>query len=91
MCLQGLALTIASLTFALLPPDKGPILLVSLRGNSAWGLLESDTRLMGKGRFPGSLIVTGAHPPFLEALVEHGVLVLPAVPILCGPADSRES
>ena len=90
LALQGLALSIAAALFALLPPDHGPILLVSLGGHGASGLIGPDLRLLGKGRLPGSLVVTGAHPAFMGALLDHEVLILPAVPILCGGAGALE-
>lgn len=89
--LQAAILTFAAIVFALLPPDKGPILLVSLGGHGAAGMIGADLRLIGAGRLPGSLVVTGAHPPFVEALTRHGVLILPAVPMLCGAAGKLES
>lgn len=91
LALQGLILSVAALAFALLPPDKGPILLLSLNGQGAAGLIGPDVKLLGAGRLPGSLIVTGAHPSFVDALTGHAVLVLPAIPLLCGPATGLES
>jgi hypothetical protein len=89
--LQAGILTFAAIVFALLPPDKGPILLVSLSGHSAAGLIGADLRLIGAGRLPGSLVVTGVHPSFTEALFRHGVLIFPVMPILCGGGDKKES
>lgn len=91
LVIQGVALTLAAITFALLPPDKGPILLVSLRGNSASRLVGGDLRLIGAGRLPGSLVVAGERPSFAEALLDDAVLILPAVPLLCGSASELES
>ena len=91
LVLQGLILSVAAFTFALLPPDKGPILLLSLNGHGATGLIGPDLKLLGAGRLPGSLVVTGAHPSFMDALAGHAVLILPAVPLLCGPVTGLES
>lgn len=91
LVVQGIALTMAAITFALLPPDKGPILLVSLRANSASRLVGANLRLVGAGRLPGSLVVAGERPSFMEALVDDAVLILPAVPLLCGSANGLES
>lgn len=88
---QFTAITLAAATFALLPPDKGPILLVALGGESATRLIGPDLRLVGAGRLPRSLVVTGAHPSFAKALFSHGILILPAVPMLCGSVDRLES
>lgn len=89
--LQGAALTLAALAFALMPPRSGPVLLVPMLGHGAAGLLDEDTRLLGSGRFPGSLIIDGEHPSFLSALVDHGVLVISAVPALCGDLPAGKS
>ena len=90
LAVQAGLLTLAALTFAMLPPDKGAVLLVSLTGNSMPALLDTDMRLLGEGRLPGSLIVTGPHPSFLTTLLDHGVLVLPALPVLCGTPQILE-
>lgn len=88
---QLIFVTLAAATFALLPADKGPILLVSLGGASATDMVGADLRLLGAGRFPHSLVVTGKRPSFAEALFGHGVLILPALPMLCGSAGTLES
>lgn len=88
---QFTAITLAAATFALLPPDKGPVLLVALGGENATRLVGPDLRLVRAGRLPRSLVVTGVHPSFAEALVNHGILILPAVPLLCGSVDRLES
>ena len=88
---QLLALTFAALIFALLPPEDGPVLAVSLRPHSAAGLLGTHTQLLGTGLLPGSLVITGDRPSFWAALVDQSVLILPAVPALCGGAETVES
>jgi hypothetical protein len=91
LALQGLILFLATAFFALMPPENGPILLVPLHGHDVVGMMGDDARLLGKGRFPGSLVITGQHPSFVTALLHQGVLVLPAVPVLCGAATTVES
>ena len=89
--MQCLALTLAAITFALLPPDKGPVLLIPLRSHSATRMIGEDLKLLGAGRLPGSLIVTGERPSFTTALFGHAVLILPAVPLLCGSSGNLEN
>lgn len=89
--LQALLLTLAALIFVLLPPEDGPALAVSLRHGSAQGLIGTRTRLLGAGRLPGSLVIAGERPSFWTALVDDAVLILPAVPVLCGGAPTVES
>jgi hypothetical protein len=91
LAVQLMVITLAAITFAMLPPDKGPILLVALGEENATQLVGPDLRLVGAGRLPRSLVVMGLHPSFARALFDHGVLILPAVPMLCGSADRLES
>lgn len=91
LAVQGLFLSAAAFTFALLPPDKGPVLLLSLSGDSPAGMIGPDLKLLGAGRLRGSLVVTGKHPSFMDALASHAVIILPAVPLLCGPVTGLES
>ena len=88
--LQAIILATAALILGLLPAEKGPIMLVSLHGNAAQQMLDEELRLLGKGRFAGSFVVVGRHPGFLDSLVTRGVLVLPALPILCGSGEQQE-
>lgn len=89
--IQSALLLMAAALFALMPPADGPILLVPLHGQGALGMMGEDARLLGKGRFPGSVIISGRHPSFVSALLGQGVLILPALPLLCGSATIVES
>jgi hypothetical protein len=54
-------------------------------------MVGAHTQLLGAGRLPGSLVITGDRPSFWTALVDQSVLILPAVPALCGDASNLES
>jgi hypothetical protein len=88
---QGLLLTIAAIIFALLPAQNAPVLALPLRAESAASLIGAQTRLLGAGRLRGSIVIVGAHPPFWTALIRDSILILPALPILCGSDTSPES
>ena len=87
---QAVILTATALVFAMLAPANGAVLAVPLGGHGVARLIGSDTRLIGQGRLPESLVLAGAHPSFWTALSRDGILILPAFPALCGTISRQE-
>ncbi|MDH7640904.1 hypothetical protein [Sphingomonas oryzagri] len=87
--LIGLQSTIAAATLGwllLAPPAQGQMLLVPLTGTAIQSLparaLHGETRLIGTGPTPGSLIVEGRRDT-LTGLFRHATLVLAVPPGGC--------
>jgi hypothetical protein len=88
---QAALLLLAAPVFAMTPQAGGPVLALPLAGQEATALITADTPLLGHGRLPGSLVLGGARPGFWDALTRHAVLILPALPALCGSSFNQES
>ena len=73
----------------LAPRRDSPVALVPLGSDAARAipdlLAAPDTRLLGRGSMPGSYIVLGKRPSFVEGLLRDGVLILNATAPACGP------
>ncbi|WP_454884826.1 hypothetical protein [Sphingomonas oryzagri] len=87
--LIGLQVAIATVALGwllLAPPARGQMLLVPLTGSASQSLparaLHGETRLIGAGPTPGSLVVEGRRDD-LTALYRHATLVLAVPPGGC--------
>ena len=86
--LASALMVLAALVLA--PRSDQPVALVPLGDGAAKalpGLITSpETLLLARGSLPGSYIVRGERPGFLESLTRHRVLILNATAPGCGPA-----
>lgn len=77
---------LAAIAFA--PPAEGQLLLVPLAGQDAdtltvWAA-DGDTRIVGRGPLPGSLVVQGRAAALAGAALRHATLIVAAPPAACG-------
>ena len=82
-----IALSAIVLGAALLaPPARGTMLAIPLapsaRTVADW-TLSAGARIVGTGRLPGSLIITGSRDRLLIAALRHGALLTAAPDLLC--------
>lgn len=77
---QLLIVAVALFGLTLTPPAQGRMLLVPIAPGSAARLpalaLRGDTLLIGTGRVPGSLIVSGRLSTLVWPMLAHGILPL---------------
>lgn len=70
------------------PPARGAFLLVPLTETAARDVarlaIERDARLIGPGRFGGSLVVQGERGHLLAPMLRRGVMTVAAASFLCG-------
>ena len=75
-------------TFALLPPTRGKMILVPLRLGGEPAMLPlaigSGAMLVGAGPLPHSFVVDGDRAALAARMFPRGVLVLAAPPAGCG-------
>ena len=73
------------------PPAQGRMLLIPIGGGNA-GLaslaLARGALLVGRGPFPGSMVVEGDRARLTRGLFARGIIALAAPPTACG--DTRE-
>ena len=74
------------------PPAQGVMVLVPLTHNASTALprlvFHGDTRLIGQGVIPGSLVVYGRREELALPLLTHAILSLASPEILCGNAGA---
>ncbi|WP_315760420.1 hypothetical protein [Sphingomonas sp. Y38-1Y] len=89
---QSLAVIGGAATLWLAPPAEGAMLLVPAPGASVAALnaaTGAGARLLGAGRLPGSLVVTGRREAIAGAVLAADALVVAARPVLCGKLERR--
>lgn len=87
----ALQLLVVSMTLAAglaMPPRRGEMLLLPLTGKSAGTVaalaLAGGARIVGRGRLPGSLLVSAERGAMLARALPAGIVVLRAGLPLCG-------
>lgn len=70
------------------PPSEGAVLLVPIRAEASGRVLsiaiDHGALLVGRGPFPGSIVVAGRRTAMLSPMLREGVLVFAAPPAGCG-------
>jgi hypothetical protein len=72
-----LVATLLVLLLVVVPPARGPMLVVAL-GDGTAATLTAGTRLVAAGPLPGSLIVDGERATLLPHLMRHGAIAIAA-------------
>jgi len=95
LSLHAATLTVALLGMALWPPRSGAMLLVPLVhqnvGSVAMLARAGGAMLLGKGPFPGSLVVVGDRAQIARQIRTGDVLILASLPTGCGDASMLET
>lgn len=81
------------MVLALTPVRRGTMIVWPVSSTPAKPWLDhlSGVTLLGVGKLPGSLIITGDRNALWPVAIAHRALLLPAVPALCSAAQpSRE-
>jgi hypothetical protein len=88
LILAQLGFGLAIFAALIAPPARGVMLLVPLTHTASAALprlvFRGDTRLIGQGAIPGSLVVYGRRSDLALPLLTHAVLSLASPEILCG-------
>ena len=88
------AISASLLGMALWPPRSGAMMLVPLHQNVASVATlarAGGAMLLGKGPFPGSLVVVGNRAQIARHIPTGDVLILASLPTGCGDASALET
>jgi hypothetical protein len=85
LCFQAVIVTTLMVVLALMPAPRGPMIVLSLSHSAIkpWLDEQSGTTVLGLGRLPGSIIVSGDRDALFPVAVAHHAILLPALPALC--------
>lgn len=84
----ALALAAAALLLPLLPPAEGPMLVMSWGAAPAAIAVANGATLLGKGPWPGSLVVSGSRRRLVPALLAAGGIAVAAPALLCSRTEA---
>lgn len=83
------AICVTPIAVAAIPPERGALLIVSLRGDHGAALAKwaanDGLRLIGAGPIPGSFVVHGSADRARQLATAHDAVVLRAPQAGCGP------
>lgn len=92
LLLQATAAATACAALTLWPPSSGKLLLVPLGGESIGEVAEvalaGGAPLLGRGPFPGSLIVVGERANVARQINSWSIIIMAAPPAGCGTIGS---
>ena len=85
LCLQTVIIVGMMIILALMPASRGPMIVVPLSDIpiKPWLDEQQGATLLGLGRLPGSIIVSGERDALLPVAIAHHAIMLPALPVLC--------